>query len=205
MHPISGLNPDAARPLAQAAGIQGAPQDRPPREQDQGRPLRPAADEYTPEQKEPPSGRYWLERDGDGRQVVFYDGPQQPAGGPARPEAGDAPASGGAQPQDAPAQPRQAEDAPDADAPQPGRAAEGPEEKRLPEDDQERCTVDTGRVDREIEALKKQKQELERQLKAETDETKARALRARVAQIEQELSQKDNDTYRRQHAEYSFS
>lgn len=198
MHPISGLNPDAARPLAQAAGIQGAPQDRPPREQDQGRPLRPAADEYTPEQKEPPSGRYWLERDGDGRQVVFYDGPQQPAGGPARPETGDTPASGGAQP-------RQAEDAPDADAPQPGKAAGGPEEKRAPENDQERCTVDTGRVDREIEALKKQKQELERQLKAETDETKARALRARVAQIEQELSQKDNDTYRRQHAEYSFS
>ncbi len=104
-----------------------------------------------------------------------------------------------------PKTPRQTADTPAADAPQPGKAAEGPEEKRAPEDGEERCTVDTGRVDREIEALKKQKQELERQLKAETDETKARTLQARVAQIEQELSQKDNDTYRRQHAEYSFS
>lgn len=39
----------------------------------------------------------------------------------------------------------------------------------------------------------------------ETDETKVEDLKAKLAQVEMELSQKDNDTYRRQHATYTFS
>lgn len=67
---------------------------------------------------------------------------------------------------------------------------------------EERCTADTGRVDREIEQLKKQKQELERRIKSETDEGRLRQLEAQKTMIEQELLQKDNDTYRRVHAQY---
>ena len=55
-------------------------------------------------------------------------------------------------------------------------------------------------MDREIEKLKKKQQELERQLSAETDETKIKDLERQLAQVERELKQKDNDTYRRQHA-----
>ena len=60
------------------------------------------------------------------------------------------------------------------------------------------CNSD--KVDREIEKLKKKQQELERQLSAETDETKIKDLERQLAQVERELKQKDNDTYRRQHA-----
>lgn len=67
------------------------------------------------------------------------------------------------------------------------------------------CTCNTDKVDREIEKLKKQKLELERQISRETDEAKAEDLKARLAQVEKELRQKDNDTYKRQHAAYTFS
>lgn len=75
----------------------------------------------------------------------------------------------------------------------------------LPDKNVERCTVNTDKVDREIEKLKGQKQELEQQIDKETDETKVKNLKAKLTQIERELNQKDNDTYRRQHATYTFS
>ncbi len=67
------------------------------------------------------------------------------------------------------------------------------------------CTVSTDKVDREIRELKEQKQRLEQRLDIETDETKIKELEGELAQVERELSQKDNDTYRRQHAAYTFS
>lgn len=67
----------------------------------------------------------------------------------------------------------------------------------------ERCTCDTDKVDREIKTLKKKREELERQIHSETDETRARELEAELARVEAELSQKDNDAYRRQHAVFS--
>ena len=63
----------------------------------------------------------------------------------------------------------------------------------------------TDKVDREIEKLKKQKQELTQQISRETDGSKVKALQKQLAQVERELSQKDNDTYRRQNAVYTFS
>ena len=57
----------------------------------------------------------------------------------------------------------------------------------------------TDKVDREIERLKKKRQELEQQRDTETDEAKIKDLERQLAQVEQELKQKDNDTYRRQH------
>ncbi len=67
----------------------------------------------------------------------------------------------------------------------------------------ESCTCNTDKVDHEIEKLKKEREELEREIHAETDESKIRALEKRLAQVERELRQKDNDAYRRQHAVFS--
>ena len=71
-------------------------------------------------------------------------------------------------------------------------------------DDAEKVTGNTDAVDREIEKLKKQKQQLEQQIRrASGDEEKTRELEKKLAQVESELSQKDNDTYRRQHTVFT--
>lgn len=67
----------------------------------------------------------------------------------------------------------------------------------------ERTTADTGKVDREIERLKKEREQLERQLRTETDGARARELERKLARVEHALRQKDNDAYRRQHTEFS--
>ena len=73
-----------------------------------------------------------------------------------------------------------------------------------PEEDAEKCTTNTDKVDREIEKLKEQKQQLEQQIRAASgDEEKVKELKKKLSQIEGELSKKDNDTYRRQHAKIS--
>ncbi len=70
-----------------------------------------------------------------------------------------------------------------------------------PEEDAEKCTTNTDKVDREIKKLKEQKQQLEQQIKAASgDEEKVKELEKKLSQVEGELSQKDNDTYRRQNA-----
>lgn len=67
--------------------------------------------------------------------------------------------------------------------------------------DAEKCTTNTDRVDREIKKLKEQKRQLEQQIKATFgDEEKIKELAKKLSQLESELSQKDNDTYRRQNA-----
>lgn len=86
-------------------------------------------------------------------------------------------------------------------AAKPEEAPDGSHEKRPGEP--EKCTCDTGKVDREIERLRKKQAELERQLGTETDEARIRELERQLSQVEQELRQKDNDTYRRRHAEFS--
>lgn len=65
----------------------------------------------------------------------------------------------------------------------------------------EKCTTNTDSVDREIKNLKEEKEQLEQQIKAAGgDKEKVKVLEKKLAQIEGELSQKDNDTYRRQNA-----
>ena len=67
-----------------------------------------------------------------------------------------------------------------------------------------KCVGNTDAVDREIRKLKEKKQELEQQLQsAAGDEKKIRELEKKLTLVEQELSQKDNDTYRRQHTVFS--
>lgn len=71
-------------------------------------------------------------------------------------------------------------------------------------DDTEETTGNTDAVDREIEKLKKQKQQLEQQIrKAAGDEEKTRELEKKLEQVERALSQKDNDAYRRQHTHFN--
>jgi len=133
--PVSAVREPASRPAEEAPS----------------RPSRAAADEYVPTEPEEPSGRYWLEPDGDGAPRIHFDNPERPEDG----------------------------------------------EKA------ERCTGDTGKVDREIERLKRKQAELERRLATEADEAKRAALEKELTQIARELSRKDNDTYRRQHTVFS--
>ena len=73
--------------------------------------------------------------------------------------------------------------------------------KEEPAKKAEKCTTNTDNVDREIEKLKEEKKQLEQQIKAAAgDKEKVKGLEKKLAQIEGQLSQKDNDTYRRQNA-----
>ena len=58
--------------------------------------------------------------------------------------------------------------------------------------------ADGDKVDREIKQLKEEKRKLEQELRTTLDTQKARELTRKLAQVEQELQQKDNDSYRRQ-------
>ena len=73
-----------------------------------------------------------------------------------------------------------------------------------PKKSEEKCVGNTDKVDREIEKLKEKQQWLEQQIQTVAgDEQKVRELQKKLAQVEAELRQKDNDTYRRQNAEIS--
>ena len=64
----------------------------------------------------------------------------------------------------------------------------------------EETTTNTDAVDREIQALKRKREQLEQQLNAAADPAEARRLEQQLAKTESELRQKDNDAYRRQNA-----
>ena len=72
-----------------------------------------------------------------------------------------------------------------------------------PNKPEEKWACDTGKVDREIEKQKKKQQELKQQLGTETDEGRIKELERQLAQTEQELREKDNDTYRKQHSTFT--
>ena len=58
-------------------------------------------------------------------------------------------------------------------------------------------TINTDAVDREIQALKRKREQLQQQLNAAGDPAGAGKLEQELAQTESELRQKDNDAYRR--------
>ena len=87
------------------------------------------------------------------------------------------------------------------DDPKRAAKAKDVQPKEEPAKKAEKCTTNTDNVDREIEKLKEEKKQLEQQIKAAAgDKEKAKVLEKKLAQIEGQLSQKDNDTYRRQNA-----
>ena len=96
------------------------------------------------------------------------------------------------------------------DAPEQDEGADNPEPKAAdaPKENAggkkaETCTGNTDKVDREIKKLKKEREQLERQINSETDEVKRKELESKLSQVENELRQKDNDAYRRQHTVFS--
>ena len=87
------------------------------------------------------------------------------------------------------------------DDPKRAAKAKDVQPKEEPAKKAEKCTTNTDNVDREIEKLKEEKKQLEQQIKAAAgDKEKAKVLEKKLAQIEGQLSQKDNDTYRRKNA-----
>lgn len=177
MKSVSGMTSSAVHLPATDACVKGPAKVRRPEDEPRGRPVKPAMDEYVPEEKREPSGRYWLGRDEDGRPKIWFDDPERTLDGPGRPD-----------------------DVSDADGlPQDG-GAKRPEKKGKEE---ERCTGNTDRVDREIEQLKKRREELKRLLHTETSEANVKNLEKQLAQVERELRQKDNDAYRRRNTVFS--
>ena len=189
MIPISGVNGGGVQPLTAAEKILGAPRVQKPEEE--SRPMKPVMDEYVPEEKQEPSGRYWLGKDQDGQPKVFFDDPEREA-----PRQSDGPEKSGGP--EKPEDPEKSKDAPE-DPDKPAEGPEGPKKKGK----EERCVCNTDKVDREIEKLNQKKQELEQRINTEQDETKRQDLEKQLDQVERELSQKDNDTYRRQHSTFT--
>lgn len=69
-------------------------------------------------------------------------------------------------------------------------------------DKSEKCTANTDKVDREIKKLKEMAELLQQQLRsASADERNE--LEKQLRAVETELSQKDNDSYRREHTDFS--
>lgn len=62
-----------------------------------------------------------------------------------------------------------------------------------------KTTTNTDNVDREIEKLKEKKKQLDQELKT-ADIAKKEDLETQIQQLEREILQKDNDTYRRNNA-----
>lgn len=177
MEPISGMISGAVHSPSTVAGAKETTKVQRP-EETQKRPVVPMRDEYIPEEKQEPSGRYWLGKDEDGQPKIYFDDPARAADAPEKQNK-----------------------LPDADVPEKDKGADGLE-KKASGDKVESCNTDA--VDREIEKLKKKQEELKRQINSETDDTKIKELEKKLAQVEQELRQKDNDAYRRQHATYTY-
>ena len=72
---ISGIGSNAAQSLAAAAGMKEPLQVQQTESPIQSR--APVVDEYVPEEKQEPSGRYWLGKDGDGRPKIYFDDPER--------------------------------------------------------------------------------------------------------------------------------
>lgn len=75
---------------------------------------------------------------------------------------------------------------------------DNPEKK----DKSEKCTANTDKVDREIKKLKEKAKQLRQQLKS-ASEDKRDELVKQLRAVETELSQKDNDSYRRENTIFS--
>lgn len=180
MMSVSGINTGAAQPLAAAGKAADPSKIRRTEESAGSRP--PLRDEYIPEERQEPIGRYWKERDEEGRTKICFDNPERAAAIPKQQNEAPGPQEGAQNGDEAP------------------RASKGPEKGGKKE---ERWAGNTDRVDREIESLKRKLRELEQRLGAETDEVRAKDLKRQLDQVERELRQKDNDTYRKAHSTFT--
>ena len=65
---------------------------------------------------------------------------------------------------------------------------------------EEKCTTNTDAVDQELKGLRQEKQQLMQKLRLSINPGEARELERQLQNIERQLTEKDNDAYRRQHA-----
>lgn len=147
----------------------------------------PNQDTYIPEEPQESIGRYWLGKDEHGNPKIYSDESKQ---------AQDISHTD--------KESKEAKQAPDTSDTKDKQSIEDGQEKSKATQ-VTKCTVNTDKVDREIQKLKEKQAELEQKLQMETEESKKQKLERELAQVEQELRQKDNDAYKRQHAEYRFS
>ena len=109
----------------------------------------------------------------------------------------------------APEKVQQAGQIPAEQVPEPEKARQPRYDEYIPGDaapERERAgltTADTGGVDRELQSLREKRDRLEQQLNAAANPVRAEQLERQLSQVEQELRQKDNDAYRRQHTVFS--
>ncbi len=179
MEPISGMIFSGIHSPSTVADVKVPPKLQRSEDKTRSSPIAHVKDEYIPEKKQEPSGRYWLGKDEDGQPKVYFDDTKQ--------------AADALEKQD---------EIPDINAPDQDKVAGSPE-KKASGDKSGSCTCNTDKVDREIEKLKKKREELERQINSEKDNTKIKELEKKLARVESELRQKDNDAYRRQHSTFS--
>ena len=179
MIPISSSSRPAVAPALREA--EQTAKARPASQPASEAPLRPVKDEYVPEEKQASYGRYWLGKDEDGSPKIYFDDPEAAEGAPVSPGA------------------------PRAEYPDGEKEPMSPEKAGPPDKGgkEEKCVGNTDAVDREIRKLKEKKEKLEAKLDQETDETKRESLERQLAQVENELRQKDNDAYRRQHTVFT--
>ena len=160
----------------------------------------PVRDEYVPEDKEAnkPTGFYRLTRDKKGSPKIEFDAPQK------RPEAADAQVPDAEAPKaEAPKAEAPKAEAPKAEAPAKKASEDDTPEKSAPAAKTETGTIDTDKVDREIEKLRNEKERLARAVRsASADPEKSSELERKLDGVKRQLTLKDNDAYRRQHAIY---
>ena len=77
MQSISGINSGAAQPSVPIAGVDEPKKVQRPEDETQSRYQKPVMDEYVPEEKPEPSGRYWLGKDEDGKPKIYFDDPKR--------------------------------------------------------------------------------------------------------------------------------
>lgn len=69
----------SAAQSAAAAGVKETPKVQRQKNEAPDHFSKPVMDEYVPEEKREPSGRYWLGKDGDGRPKIYFDDPERAA------------------------------------------------------------------------------------------------------------------------------
>ena len=77
MKPISNMISGTTPPPAAIDHVKEPSKVHQPEDESKDRPLTPVTDEYIPEKKEDPAGRYWLGKDEDGKPKIYFDDPER--------------------------------------------------------------------------------------------------------------------------------
>lgn len=136
-------------------------------------------DRYAPEDRSGTAGLYRMAKDEEGNPVLLFDGPENAAQ-------------------------EKAEAAGEEEAAKEEAAGEETARKEETErSEAKRTTTNTDRVDRELRQLREEAEDLARELRTATGE-EAERLRQQLTFLKIELRIKDNDTYRRAHAQVTI-